>query len=315
VDIIPQLWRQTRNNNIEPHIQIIKPENGTNQPLHYLPPTRAKQLFEELGEIDRLEFNRTWELPPALIGRSCKRHLFGAHLSACGTVYACVGVTIPLGTIRTESLRDILTLSEVLEDIRAYGDKVKEPCRTCSRTTDCYGCRGAAYQLTGDYLSGDQMCWKAESTPIETLPVNTARLVPHGPSIRMVDQLVQIGERRATTSVVISPDSPWVDANGRLDELAYIEIIAQSFAAVHGFHTLPEDLDNQKGLLLGVSNMTVSDQARAGDRLKIEIRKMTRFGQFGIVEGQVRHEDGRLIAVAEVKVWRSSKEDAAMMML
>lgn len=314
VESIPGIWRWARNNNFEPHVQIIKPANGSDQPLEILFPNRAKKLFEELGEIDRAEFNRAWELPPALTGRSCKRHLYAAHIAACGTVYACVGVTIPLGTIRTESLRDILTLSEVLEDIRAYPDKVKQPCRTCSKTVDCYGCRGAAYQLTGDYLSGDQMCWKAQSTPIEALPVDVGRLIPHGPSIRMVDQLVQIGERRAATSFTVAPDSPWVDERGQLDELAYIEIIAQSFAAIHGFHLPPEQLADHKGLLLGVTNMAISDIARAGDKLTIEIRKMTRFGQFGIVEGEVRHADGRLIAVGQIKIWRPSDEEAAMMM-
>jgi radical SAM protein with 4Fe4S-binding SPASM domain len=312
LETIPAIWRWARNNNIDPHLQIIKPGNGSD-PLAILSPYHAKKLFEDLGEIDRLEFNRTWELPPSLTGRSCKRHLFATHIGSCGTVYSCVGVTIPLGTIRAESLRDILTQSEVIEDIRAFSDKVKEPCRTCSKTVDCYGCRGAAYQLTGDYLSGDQMCWKADGIPIESLPVDVGRLIPHGPSIRMVDQLVQIGERRAATSSTVANDSPWLDERGQLDELAYVEIIAQSFAAIHGFHLTAEQLARHKGLLLGITNMTISNHARAGDKLTVEIRKMTRFGQFGIVEGEVRHDDGRLIAVGQLKVWRPSEEDAAMM--
>ena len=307
VEHIPSLWRWARYAGIEPHVQIITPRNGTSA-LQLLAPNRARQLFEELGQIDQTEFGRTWDIPPSLIGRSCKRHLFAAHVTACGTIFACVGVTIPLGNIRTESLSDILKLSEVVEDIRAFGEKVKEPCRTCSQTTDCYGCRGAAYQMTGDYLAGDQFCWKAENVAIESLPVGVADIVPHGPSIRMVDQLVQLGERRATTCHTVPNDSQWADARGRLDELAYIEMIAQSFACSHGFHLTPRQRETHRGLLLGVSNLVISGESRVGDKLLIEIRKITRFGDFGIVEGEVRHEDGRFIASGQVKIWRPGEE-------
>ncbi len=141
---------------------------------------------------------------------------------------------------------------------------------------------------------------------MQTLPLTINGLIPHGPSIRMVDQLINLGERRASTSFTVQSDSPWVDEHGELDELAYMEIVAQSFAATHCFHLSAEQLAVHKGLLLGVSNLVITTQARAGEELTIEIRKITRFGDFGIVEGEVRHEDGRLIATCQVKVWRSS---------
>ncbi len=310
IERIPQTWREARADGIQPHLQIITPADNPAPPS----PARIRELFETLAKIDQTEFNIPWDHPPELTGRSCKRHLFAAHVTACGTLFACVGITIPLGNIRTEPLAEILKLSEVIEDIRAFDEKIKQPCRTCSKTVDCYGCRGSAYQLTGDYLAGDALCWKADGVPIESLPVSVAHIIPHGPTIRMVDQLVQLGERRATTSFEVKKDSLWVDANGKLDEVAYIEIIAQSFATSHGFHLTAEERAAHRGLLLGISNVTVTGKSQAGDRLTIEIRKITRFGDFGIVEGEVRHEDGRLIAVAQVKVWRPSDESAKAML-
>jgi hypothetical protein len=55
--------------------------------------------------------------------------------------------------------------------------------------------------------------------------------------------------------------------------------------------------------LLGVKNLTISGAAAAGDHLTIEVRKITRFGAFGVVEGTVNHLDGKRIAAAEIKVW------------
>jgi radical SAM protein with 4Fe4S-binding SPASM domain len=311
---VPEIWRWARSQGIEPYVQIITPQS-INGKSSVVPPGRAKKLFEELGRIDREEFGRTWEIAPSLVGRSCKRHLYACHVTPCGTIFACVGVTIPLGNVRTKPLREILELSEVLENIRAFESKVKEPCRACSKTTDCYGCRGAAYQLTGDYLTGDQMCWKVNGTPVESLPVSVIGFVPHGKSMRMIDQLMKIEERRAITTFTVTADCLLVDESGRLDELAYIEMIAQSFAASHGFHLSAEDRKSHRGLLLGSKELIVTGEARVGDVLTIDLRKVTRFGAFGVVEGEIFRQDGTLVARGEVKIWRQSDEPAAALVL
>jgi radical SAM protein with 4Fe4S-binding SPASM domain len=306
---MPTIWRWARGEGIEPQVQIIVPRDGDRKLPAILPPNRSKALFEELGRIDQEEFNRVWELPPALTGRSCKRHLFACHVTPCGTIFACVGVTLPLGNVRKDTLHEILELSEVLENLRAFDDKVKEPCRTCSKTTDCYGCRGAAYQLTGDYLTGDQMCWKSQDAQIESLPVPVTGLIPHGKSMQMIDQIVQIGERETHTTFAITPECILVDQDGRLDELAYVEMIAQSFAASHGYHLSIEQRRTHRGLLLGAKDLIVHGEARTGDVLTVHLRKVTRFGAFGVVEGSIYRQDGKLVATGQIKIWRRGETE------
>jgi radical SAM protein with 4Fe4S-binding SPASM domain len=303
---VPDLWRWARSQEIEPYVQIIKPAQSAGEKPKSIAPDAIRQLFEELARIDQVEFHRNWPTPPSLTGRSCKRHLYACHVTACGNIYACVGVTIPAGNIRLEPLHEILRQSEVIENLRAFHQKVKEPCRTCSQTTDCYGCRGSAYQLTGDYLAGDQLCWKADGIHIESLPTSVENLIPHGNSIRVIDRLVQIGDRRSKTEYVVPHDSQMVDDPGVLDELAFIEMIAQSFAATHGFNLSEQERRTHRGLLLGVKDFLVVGEARVGDRLTIAIHKVTRFGDFGVVEGDIRHENGDLIASAQVKIWRAN---------
>jgi radical SAM protein with 4Fe4S-binding SPASM domain len=309
---IANAWRWARSHKIEPHVQIITPPTSAAEATTVLPPTRAKDLFESLARIDREEFNRTWPIDPSLTGRSCKRHLYACHVTPCGTIHACVGITIPLGNICTESLRDILLLSEVLENIRAFDAKVKEPCRTCSKSTDCYGCRGAAYQLTGDYLAADSLCWKNDGIQTESLPAIAADFIPHGPSIRLIDRLTAIGERTAVAEFTVPSDSLWVDELGTLDETSAIEIIAQGFAASHGFHRWAHEAADQQGLLLGIKDLKIDRPARAGEKLTVYLRKVARFGDFGLVEADIRHEDGALFASGQLKVWRPSEEMKAM---
>lgn len=306
---IPAIWRWARNEKIDPRVQIITPRGKDRKTPRVVSPNRSKALFEQLARIDLNEFHRDWELPPSLTGRSCNRHLFACHVTPCGNIFACVGVTIPLGNVRKEPLREILELSEVLENLRAYQEKVKDPCRTCCQSTDCYGCRGAAYQLTGDYLSGDSMCWKADGIDVESLPVGVAGLVPHGKSMRMIDQIVQIGERESRVTFPITRECILVDSSGRLDDLAYVEMIAQSFAATHGFHLSPENRRNHRGLLLGAKDLQVSGEARIGDLLTVRLKKVTRFGAFGVVEGAIYRQDGSLIATGQIKIWRPSDSE------
>jgi predicted hotdog family 3-hydroxylacyl-ACP dehydratase len=102
-----------------------------------------------------------------------------------------------------------------------------------------------------------------------------------------------------------------VDESGRLDELAFIEMIAQSFAAGHGFHLSMDERLTHRGLLLGVKELVVSGEARVGDRLTVHLRKVTRFGAFGVVEGDIYREDGELVATGQVKIWRPGDDVVA----
>jgi predicted hotdog family 3-hydroxylacyl-ACP dehydratase len=134
------------------------------------------------------------------------------------------------------------------------------------------------------------------------------KLIPHGKLIRVVNELVQVNDRAARAEFTVPHGGGLIDASGRLDELAYIEMIAQTFAATHGFHLSVADRKTHRGFLLGVKNLTITGHAAAGDRLIIDVRKITRFGAFGVVEGNVNHQDGRPIAAAEIKVWQAEAE-------
>jgi radical SAM protein with 4Fe4S-binding SPASM domain len=81
-------------------------------------------------------------------------------VTANGDVMPCVGVTIPLGNIRNQGLAEILKNSEVVRNLKKYRETIKGPCGSCEKSEECYGCRGAAYQITGDYLASDPTCWR-----------------------------------------------------------------------------------------------------------------------------------------------------------
>lgn len=140
------------------------------------------------------------------------------------------------------------------------------------------------------------------------LPTLVHDLIPHGNSIRMVDQLTQVEDEVSRSIFAVTAESPFVDESGILDETAYIEMIAQSFAATHGYHLTPAERAEHRGLLIGVKDLVITGRARVGDRLEIIVRKVAKFGDFGVVDGDVKNQNGELLATGQIKVWRPGED-------
>ena len=78
------------------------------------------------------------------------------------------------------------------------------------------------------------------------------------------------------------------DGEGKIDEVAFMELIAQSYAAFKGYMDRRNGKPPGEGFLVGVRNLEVTGRAYAGDRLLTSIRTVTAFGGFAVVEGS-RH--------------------------
>lgn len=303
---LPDMWRWARKQCVEPYFEMITPQGGaTDTSVPGPPAARQQALFNELARIDRDEFGHEWAPQPPLVGNRCLRHQFSCVTTANGDVLPCVGVTIPLGNIRDCRLAEILESSEVMERLRDYRRTIKGPCAACDKADQCYGCRGAAYQLTGDYLASDPMCWRNLGKPIEHLPASAAAYLPQQPPMRFIDEIVEIGERNARLRTRIHPDNVFVDEDGTLDEAVYAELIAQGVAALEGFVMTPEERARHQGFLTGIKNCELRKSARVGDELEVWVEKTGRFGGFGIVEGEVRR-DGSVLARAQVNIYLAS---------
>jgi len=163
---LPRLWRWLRDQGIAPYFEMITPQaNACANRWLFIDSREVRQLFETLACIDSDEYGRHWDIQPPLAGNRCLRHHFSCLVTSTGDVTPCVGVTLPLGNIRRQPLKTIIENSQVLKDLKNYRQTIKGPCRTCERAEGCYGCRGAAYQLTGDYLASDPLCWRLQQDP------------------------------------------------------------------------------------------------------------------------------------------------------
>jgi MoaA/NifB/PqqE/SkfB family radical SAM enzyme len=98
----------------------------------------------------------------------CAAGVSGLTLLPDGTILPCRRLEVPLGNVRTDSLREVWATSAVLGRLRTqhlYGGK----CGSCPRWSGCRGCRAIAYACSegaghgGDYLAEDPQCFIARS--------------------------------------------------------------------------------------------------------------------------------------------------------
>ena len=77
-----------------------------------------------------------------------------------GEVNPCMLLQVKLGNIREQSITSIWENSPVLVELRQK-ELLKGECGGCSYKVTCSGCRGRAYEETGDIMAADPGCWLA----------------------------------------------------------------------------------------------------------------------------------------------------------
>ncbi len=293
------LWRYLVERRIDPYFEMLTPQGRLlDHPELGVAPARVRELFEELSRYDAGR-GRHWEPQPPLVGASCFRHLYSCVVTATGRVMPCVGVTVELGNVRETPLGEILRESSVLRDLKDYRNRIKEPCAGCEKREHCYGCRGAAYQLTGDYLAADPLCWRNEAKreQIAVLPVPLAPLLPHRAPAAFPGSLVAVGAR-SVAEVTIPPDSPYGETTGELVPAALVELAAQVAAAADAFRHRGK---SRPGLLVEAREVQFYATVRVGERLRIEVMETANFDCWYLVRFRIERE-GAAVAGGGLKL-------------
>jgi len=93
----------------------------------------------------------------------CAAGVSGLTILPDGTVTPCRRLPVPIGNVRTDSLREIWSTSEVLNSLRDRS-RYDGKCGTCNRWSACRGCRAIAYEFSRahgitNYLAEDPQCF------------------------------------------------------------------------------------------------------------------------------------------------------------
>lgn len=134
------------------------------------------------------------------------------------------------------------------------------------------------------------------------LPIPAERIIPHRPPMRLVGTLLSMEGVGGVTESVLPPGTIMADERDTIDEVALVELIAQSYASVKGYLDLQEGKPPGKGFLVGIRRLRIDGTARVGDRLLTTIRTVSGFAGFAVVEGTIRRGE-EIIASGTIKLW------------
>lgn len=134
------------------------------------------------------------------------------------------------------------------------------------------------------------------------LPMAAEELIPHRLPMRQVESLLEFSEGGGVVEAVVEAENPLLDEDGSLSEVALVEMLAQSFAAVQGYADRRAGKPIGEGFLVGIRKISIEAKARRGDRLTIRIRPVATLEGFAVVEGELSR-DGEVLAAGSLKLW------------
>lgn len=301
LDAAPELWRYLRERKIAPYFECLTPQGRLLEYRSLLPEVmKVREVFEEIRRIDA-EYGFQWESQPPLVGQKCLRHKYSCVVNSFGDVTPCVGLTEVIGNVRKTPLKEILTESLIIRKLKDHRANIKSPCRECDKAEECYGCRGTAWQLTGDYLAADPTCWRNldQLDRIDRLPFDARMLIPHRPPMAMAETLTKITDHGGETVSRIHEDNPFLDENGVLDSAALIELAAQSAAALDSFM---HEKKVSPGMLAGVTDFMSLRSVRKGDAVTIRFEKEAEFMPWHIIRFEAFNRNGEKLAQGVMKL-------------
>lgn len=136
------------------------------------------------------------------------------------------------------------------------------------------------------------------------LPQPAQRLLPHKGSMCCIDRLESCSETEAVASLLLGPDHLFC-SEGQLEDAAFVELAAQTVGAMNGYHTLMRHQPVREGMLVGVQDFTIYQQAKAGSVLYITVKHIFDMNGLFVFEANIQG-DGRLYARGQVKVYANN---------
>ena len=129
-------------------------------------------------------------------------------------------------------------------------------------------------------------------------------LIPQRAPFVMVDRLVSVEERSATSVFQVTEENIFVK-EGRFHESGLIENIAQTAAAMEGYHARAGGEDVKNGYIGAIKNLRIDTLPEVGAVLTTVVRETYYVMDTSIIDGEVRVGDQR-IAKCEMKVFLPS---------
>ncbi|NDV26730.1 3-hydroxylacyl-ACP dehydratase [Desulfovibrio sp. JC010] len=146
------------------------------------------------------------------------------------------------------------------------------------------------------------------------LPMQAEKLLPHRGQMLLIDSILTADQESGTALADLSTESLALGPDGKVLEPFYIELVAQTYAAVCGYHLQTLGQPVPEGYLVGVQKFQIIPQPRyvrwQSSELLISVHTVGDFDGFAVVEGSVSRE-GNVLAEGKIKLFVPQDESMA----
>lgn len=122
-------------------------------------------------------------------------------------------------------------------------------------------------------------------------------VIPHRRPMLLLDTLLSVSSSSAKAAMTIQADCLFLRPEGRLEPIAFIELLAQCFAAGCGV-----EHPAQWGYLAAIRSLHIYGEAKQGDTLRAETSMVTALGNILVVEGTLWKEE-QCLAEGQFKIY------------
>lgn len=133
-------------------------------------------------------------------------------------------------------------------------------------------------------------------------PIPVDGLLPHRPPMKLVDRLLEQDGPNGVVEAEVRPDNPLLEKDGRLTEVALVEMMAQSYAVIKGLADKKLGKPVKEGFLVAVKKLKFLGIIKVGDRVRIAVNLVADLDGFGVVDGRVTCGD-KLVAEGNFRVY------------
>ncbi len=136
------------------------------------------------------------------------------------------------------------------------------------------------------------------------LPIQAKTVLPHRGKMMLIDTVVA-AEEGTGTAITDLPSKPIAQTSeGNIHTPFYIELVAQTYAAVCGYNFLKQRMPIPEGYLVGVQRFEIHQGKNNTDshELIISVKTIGDFDGFAVVEGVVTRGNS-VVAEGKIKVF------------
>lgn len=127
-------------------------------------------------------------------------------------------------------------------------------------------------------------------------------LVPHRPPMLLVERLEECDPEHGWGTAVVEPGGLFTGADGEMDSVVMVELLAQMVASYKGYEARQLGKAPNAGLLVGIREWKVARPARAGERLRLDLRRETSVANATFMNGKVSC-GGETLAQGNLSLW------------